>query len=627
MTAKSAAATSKSSPRLAQSIVNSPRATRARIAAAETPPAAEPALPAPEIPAVTPIVASAIQLVPFRDLKRAPENVRHIRRDEDVEPLADDIAAHGLLQSLIGYRALDDAHRTPVERVWIVGGGRRLQALGILVDRFAIDLDFPVPVLIRDRAEAVELSLTENLQKRDMSPVDECRAFVTLMAPGTTSPADLAKRFGFSEVYVRQRLRLAELAEPILDALAEKKITIASAMAYAASSDPELQLAVFRQQEKTSWEKHAVHRVKADYAAAQLTTSSGLFQFVGADAYEAAGGGYEDDLFGEDRTASGGRKLTHGPLLKSIGARLIEERSTDALAEIRKAHPSVASVLVPPGLAIVGHQLQLPKTPARHAKIEPDYSDRNTIAKIWKRIDEGGVPAIAIIGLTSTGELTMLQRTVFVPNDVADQVKLETRSGSTYTPPSPEEIEREQVAKAIDLKQWRLGVGSFVGTPLEGRAFWPRREYGIQAVEADRDPKLQDGRLVTVQIFVTNEQHDLMREEAKLRVEEDRAAAAPAKREKEERAARHGELIAGIVALDPPPAVIVIDGEPFYRRADGEWADDAAEIEDEDKLGVFPGIASLLGSADAGDPIEHFASIEAYRATLTDAGASKGASA
>src|SRR3546814_15883016 len=94
---------------------------------------------------------------------RAPENVRQTNKAVDVESLADDIAAHGLLQSLIGYAGDTDIDAAAV---YIVGGGRRLQALQLLRERGAIDDSFAVPVLLRDPDDAINLSLSENPAQR-----------------------------------------------------------------------------------------------------------------------------------------------------------------------------------------------------------------------------------------------------------------------------------------------------------------------------------------------------------------------------------------------------------------------------------------------------------------------------
>ena len=258
-------------------------------------------------PVAVAVIPSAPRPFPLRSLVRAPENVRRTRVDEDVSSLADDIRAHGLLQSLIGYDGGADG------TVHIVGGGRRLQALDSLMFDGVIDGEFPVPVLIRDREHAVELSLAENLQQRTMSPVDEVFAFKALVDTGHHSPTDLAKRFGFSERVVKQRLRLADLAPEILDALAERKITLDSAMAYASTQDRTVQLETFSAESKRSWNAHTPHSIRQMVDAKGMRDTHPIARFVGPEAYEARGGGYEDDLFRGDQ--DGARVLAPGSRL------------------------------------------------------------------------------------------------------------------------------------------------------------------------------------------------------------------------------------------------------------------------------------------------------------------------
>ena len=153
------------------------------------PKASKPRANKPATAAPVGLAPTSITSVPYGRLKRAPQNVRKTDIAADVESLADDIAAHGLLQSLIGF-----AGTTTIDAqvVYIVGGGRRLQALDLLRERGTIKDSWPVPVLIRPEEEAIELSLSENLARRDMNPADEFVAFAALMAPGNRSPADLA---------------------------------------------------------------------------------------------------------------------------------------------------------------------------------------------------------------------------------------------------------------------------------------------------------------------------------------------------------------------------------------------------------------------------------------------------
>ena len=139
---------------------------RARKAAADTTTA--------PIAAVAP---TNITTIPFGRLKRAPENVRRTDIAADVESLADDIAAHGLLQSLIGYAG---ATKIDAQVIYIVGGGRRLQALDLLRERGTIDEAWPVPVLVWQRQEQ-PLERTACCRSGRAAPM-------RLLPPGASAP-------------------------------------------------------------------------------------------------------------------------------------------------------------------------------------------------------------------------------------------------------------------------------------------------------------------------------------------------------------------------------------------------------------------------------------------------------
>src|SRR3546814_6085194 len=83
-----------------------------------------------------------------------------------------------------------------------------------------------------------------------MNPADECVAFKHYIDRGATAE-DLAKRFGITTRFVEQRVRLAELARPVFEALAAGEITLGVAQAYAVTPDVERQARV-RSEEHTS---------------------------------------------------------------------------------------------------------------------------------------------------------------------------------------------------------------------------------------------------------------------------------------------------------------------------------------------------------------------------------------
>lgn len=532
---------------------------------AATPPA--PVIEAP-IAAVAQVVPSSPELIALGRLRRATENVRHTRIDEDVPALADDIAAHGLLSSLIGY-----AGSWPEDngRVFIVGGGRRLQALQLLRERGALDDDFAVPVLIRDAEQAIELSLAENLQQRTMSPVDEFVAFKALMDTGHHSPAGLAKRFGFSERIVRQRLRLADLAPPVLDALAGREITIDAAMAYAATADQERQAKVFAAHAKNPYRNHEPRHIRNDLAQRTMSTADPLFRFVGESIYESRGGEYEDDLFNE---GSADRLLLTPSILVSAAGEMAEFQSIGLVTTLRESEdwaPTIDGHVLVPGLRLQSWGVsEKPKAPAGFALI-----DRYDHQAVWRTIRNNGIPARIVVGINPDGALTPWPRLVLVPEAQKQAVdpnqQLPTRAPET----AAQRAARER-AEGVAVFARRLAVGPFAGTPFEGRAFWPDRwEASERQGEIDGIP----GWFVPVKIFVSEagvaaqldaaeqayDQH-LVAEQAK----KDAAEAQQAQRhalDKQRQASRRAEL----VTMDPP-AVVVIDGEPWARAEDGSYS-------------------------------------------------------
>lgn len=441
------------------------------------------AAPAPIAAPTIVVVPSAPEIFPLGRLRRADENVRHTRIEEGCAELADDIQAHGLLSNLIGYQ--DGEH------VEIVGGGRRLKALRIVRDRGHLDDTFPVPVLIRGIEEAVELSLAENLQQRNMSPVDEFLAFAKLMERGDSSPADLAKRFGFSERVVKQRLRLAQLARPILDALGNREITLDAAMAYASSSDTSLQVDVFEQQRKRGRTAHDVAGVKLSLRMKGMDTANPLFRFVGAEKYEREGGGYEDDLFDEPGRD---RVLAQPFLAETIANTMVDFQALRLVDELRRDEQwssTIRGVVKVPDLRIhsYGTQLRLP-APTGFVLVE-----RADHPKLWRTIRNNGLPCHVVVGLDAAGELIADPRYAFVPNGQKAAIE------KPLLVEKAEEDERAKVsAREMGVIRWsrRLAIGSFAGTPFEGRVLWPNDDDDRQRPHTLHG---EAGYLVSVYVF------------------------------------------------------------------------------------------------------------------------------
>ena len=231
-------------------------------------------------------------LVPLSACHLSPRNPRQSVTDAEIAALAESLKAVGLLQNLIGWQPAPD-------RTEIVAGGRRLRALQLIVSEGEIDPDSTdVPVLLaEDEDAALRLAASETFARHALHPADEVAAYRDMIEAGLTIP-DIAKAFAVTERHVRGRLRLANLADPILAALRANEITLDVAAAYTVCADPKTQTAVFEQL-LGSWGSDNPKEIRRRLTEGKVSHADKLAKFVGREAYEAAGGTTREDLFGE----------------------------------------------------------------------------------------------------------------------------------------------------------------------------------------------------------------------------------------------------------------------------------------------------------------------------------------
>lgn len=224
-----------------------------------------------------------ITTIALGDLRLSNLNVRKVK-PSGIETLADDIAAHGVIQSLAVYEEEGTYH--------VFAGGRRYRALKHLQKAKTIGADYPVPVTIRSKSEAIELSTAENVQREAMHPADQVRAFEAMRAEGHTQ-GEIAARFGYSEGHVARLLKLGSLDKTVLKALANDEISLEVAKAIALSDDPKMQREALKQCGNNAY---SVRRLLSED---KMKTSDRLFRFIGREHYEKAGGTITIDLFSE----------------------------------------------------------------------------------------------------------------------------------------------------------------------------------------------------------------------------------------------------------------------------------------------------------------------------------------
>jgi ParB family chromosome partitioning protein len=276
------------------------------------------------------------------DCFKSPHNVRTQSDEAADAELEANIGETGLLlQNLIGVKAA--RQRGKFE---IYGGGRRLEGVHRNIASGKLPEDFMVPVLVlKSSDEAIQMSLAENYYSLRMNPADECRAFQAIIEREKKTPADLAKRLGVTEKFVLGRLRLANLAEPVFEALRSGEITLDIAKAYASTADTERQAKTFEQLEKSYYGQN-VNEIRRALAAGSYTGADPKALFVGRAAYEAAGGRIEGDLFSDQAT----EVWRDGDILDQLVETKLAEageamRQREGLGEVR----TVAATKVPYG--------------------------------------------------------------------------------------------------------------------------------------------------------------------------------------------------------------------------------------------------------------------------------------
>lgn len=235
-----------------------------------------------------------ISMIPLSSLKASKRNIRKTDRTADIDALAESIQAHGLLQNLT-VRTYGSADSETYE---VIAGGRRLAALKKLSKHKAITPDFPVPcrVLADEDASDTELSLAENELRVPIHPADQFEAFSKLQADGLGAE-EIAARFGVAPSVVARRLKLAAVSPKLIQAYREEELTLDHLMAFAITDDHEAQERIWFEDA----DRHpSPYVIRQALTAAHVRAGDRRARFIGADAYEAAGGEVVRDLFHAD---------------------------------------------------------------------------------------------------------------------------------------------------------------------------------------------------------------------------------------------------------------------------------------------------------------------------------------
>jgi ParB family chromosome partitioning protein len=168
------------------------------------------------------------RLVPIELIRPGALQPRRRFAEAELEALAQSIREKGILQPLL-VRSLD-AQETDFE---LVAGERRWRA----AQRVGLH---QVPIIIRQisDSEALEIALIENLQREDLSPLEEAEAYRRLIEEFGRTQAGLAEALGKSRSHVANTLRLLGLPAPVRHRVDEGELSAGHARALLGAADP-----------------------------------------------------------------------------------------------------------------------------------------------------------------------------------------------------------------------------------------------------------------------------------------------------------------------------------------------------------------------------------------------------
>ena len=176
--------------------------------------------------------SSGLREVPVDSIRPNPWQPRTNFDDEELQELAQSIREHGVLQPVLVSQQTDGSFQLITgERRW-----RAVQLAGLAT----------VPAMVKEATPraSLELALVENIQRRDLNPLEEAQAFRQLIEEHGLTQEQLGQRIGKSRVTITNTLRLLHLPDPVREALANGSITEGHARAILMANEDPARLSV-----------------------------------------------------------------------------------------------------------------------------------------------------------------------------------------------------------------------------------------------------------------------------------------------------------------------------------------------------------------------------------------------
>ncbi len=183
----------------------------------------------PDISLLTPNERVVVKQIPLAQIGANPDQPRKNFTDAELADLAASIKEKGVLQPIL----LRSVKNKPYIYE-IVAGERRFRA-----SKLAGLNEIPALVKSIDNNNAMEIALIENVQRENLTPIEEADAYKNLMECCDYELPDVARLIGKSESYIRNMLRLTTLPASVQTLVNEGRISASHARTIAVAENPE----------------------------------------------------------------------------------------------------------------------------------------------------------------------------------------------------------------------------------------------------------------------------------------------------------------------------------------------------------------------------------------------------
>ncbi|OFK58060.1 chromosome partitioning protein ParB [Globicatella sp. HMSC072A10] len=159
------------------------------------------------------------------DIRSNPYQPRKNFDEKALQELADSIKQSGVFQPII-------VRRSTIKGYELIAGERRVRASQLAGKE-------TIPAIVRqiDEEQMIEIAVLENLQREDLSPMEEAEAYNVLMEKLKLTQAEVAERMGKSRPYIANYLRLLALPETVKELLNDNSLSMGQARTLLALKD------------------------------------------------------------------------------------------------------------------------------------------------------------------------------------------------------------------------------------------------------------------------------------------------------------------------------------------------------------------------------------------------------